>query len=59
MTKLLYNFNFDDPQILKDLIKTNHKLGELNGAINLLPNLMSFLMLLLLEKLRNQAKLKT
>lgn len=38
MTKLPYNFNFDDPQILKALIKANHKLGELNGAINLLPN---------------------
>ena len=33
MTKLPYKFNFDDPQILKALIKANHKLGELNGAI--------------------------
>ncbi len=38
MTKLPYNFDYNDPQILKALIKANHKLGELNGAINLLPN---------------------
>lgn len=36
MTKLPYNF--DDTQVLKALIKANHKLGELNGAIKLLPN---------------------
>ena len=38
MTKLPYNFDYNDSQILKALIKANHKLGELNGAINLLPN---------------------
>ena len=38
MTKLPYIFDYNDPQILKALIKANHKLGELNGAINLLPN---------------------
>lgn len=38
MTKLPYNFNFDDVEILKELNKANHKLGQLNGAINLLPN---------------------
>lgn len=38
MRTLPYNLNFDDPEILKALIKANHKLGELNGAIKLLPN---------------------
>lgn len=38
MTKLPYSFNFDDVDILKALVKANHKLGQLNGAINLLPN---------------------
>ncbi len=38
MTKLPYNFDYNNPQILKALIKANNKLGELNGAINLLPN---------------------
>ena len=38
MTKLPYNIDFDDVQILKALNSANHKLGQLNGAINLLPN---------------------
>ena len=38
MTKLPYNFNFDDIALLKALNKANHTLGRLNGAINLLPN---------------------
>ena len=38
MTKLPFNFNFDDVEILKALNNANHKLGQLNGAINLLPN---------------------
>lgn len=38
MTKLPYNFNFDDIALLKALNKANHMLGRLNGAINLLPN---------------------
>ena len=38
MTKLPYNIDFDDVQILKALNNANHKLGQLNGAINLLPN---------------------
>ena len=38
MTKLPYNLDFDDIQILKALNNANHKLGQLNGAINLLPN---------------------
>lgn len=38
MIKLPFNFNFDDVEILKALNKANHKLGQLNGAINLLPN---------------------
>lgn len=38
MVKLPYNFNFDDVEILKALVQANHKLGQLNGAINLLPN---------------------
>ena len=38
MTKLPYNIDFDDIQILKALNNANHKLGQLNGAINLLPN---------------------
>ena len=38
MTKLPYNFNFDDIAVLKALNKANHTLGRLNGAINLLPN---------------------
>ena len=38
MTKLPYNFNFDDIALLKALNKVNHTLGRLNGAINLLPN---------------------
>ncbi len=38
MTKLPYIFNFDDVDILKALVNANHKLGQLNGAINLLPN---------------------
>ena len=38
MTKLPYSFNFDDVDILKALVNANHKLGQLNGAINLLPN---------------------
>ena len=38
MTKLPYNIDFDDIQILKALNNVNHKLGQLNGAINLLPN---------------------
>lgn len=38
MTTLPYNIDFDDVKILKALAKANHKLGQLNGAINLLPN---------------------
>lgn len=38
MQNLPYNINFDDTQVLKALIKVNHRLGELNGAIKLLPN---------------------
>ena len=38
MIKLPYDFNFDDVEILKALNNANHKLGQLNGAINLLPN---------------------
>lgn len=38
MNTLPYNFNFDDIEILKALNKANHKLGQLNGAINQLPN---------------------
>ena len=38
MTNLPFNFNFDDVEILKALNNANHKLGQLNGAINLLPN---------------------
>lgn len=38
MTKLPYNFNFDDIALLKALNKANHTLGRLNGPINLLPN---------------------
>ena len=38
MTKLPFDYNFDDVDILKALNKANHKLGQLNGAINLLPN---------------------
>lgn len=38
MRNVPYDFNFDDVQILKMLNKANHKLGELNGSINLLPN---------------------
>ena len=38
MTKLPYNFNFDDIALLKALNKANHTFGRLNGAINLLPN---------------------
>lgn len=38
MTKLPFDYNFDDIDILKALNKANHKLGQLNGAINLLPN---------------------
>ena len=38
MTKLPYNLDFDDIQILKALNNANHKLGQLNGANNLLPN---------------------
>lgn len=38
MTTLPYNIDFDDIKILKALAKANHKLGQLNGAINLLPN---------------------
>lgn len=38
MNTLPYNFNFDDIEILKTLNKANHKLGQLNGAINQLPN---------------------
>lgn len=38
MTKLPYSFNFDDADVLKALVRANHVLGQLNGAINLLPN---------------------
>ena len=38
MTNLPFDFNYDDVEILKSLNKANHKLGQLNGAINLLPN---------------------
>lgn len=38
MTKLPYNFNFDNIALLKALNKANHTFGRLNGAINLLPN---------------------
>lgn len=38
MTKLPYNLDFDDIAMLKALNNANHKLGQLNGAINLLPN---------------------
>ena len=38
MTKLPYDFNFDDADVLKALVRANHVLGQLNGAINLLPN---------------------
>ena len=38
MTKLPFDFNFDDVEFLKALNNANHKLGQLNGAINLLPN---------------------
>lgn len=42
MTNLPFNFNFDDVEILKALNNANHKLGQLNGAINLLPILRQF-----------------
>ena len=38
MTYLPFDFNFDDIDILKALNQANHKLGQLNGALNLLPN---------------------
>ena len=38
MNSLPYSIDFDDVKILKALNKANHKLGQLNGAINLLPN---------------------
>ena len=38
MRLLPFNFNFDDADILKPLNTVNHTLGQLNGAINLLPN---------------------
>ncbi len=38
MRQLPFNFNFDDADILKPLNTVNHTLGQLNGAINLLPN---------------------
>lgn len=38
MTNLPYRFDFDDIDILKALTKVNHRLGQLNGAINVLPN---------------------
>lgn len=38
MRKLPFNYNYDDPEILKALISANNKLGELNGFIKFLPN---------------------
>lgn len=36
--KLPFDYNYNDVEILKALNRANHKLGELNGAISLLPN---------------------
>lgn len=38
MHNLPFNYNYDDVDILKALIKANGKLGELNGIINTMPN---------------------
>lgn len=38
MHSLPFNFNYDDTDILKALIKADSKLSELNGVVKLLPN---------------------
>lgn len=35
---LPFDYNYNDVEILKALNRTNHKLGELNGALSFLPN---------------------